>query len=124
MAHSFVGNFRSLGNGRRPYFYDSKFGTATTKNSGFLRSFEDWASKAFKLVGGDMGYVSGSILHLYHGTKANRQYESRHELLIVHQFDPEVHLEMDGIIWRWSSLAGQELPVKVSRFLKNRNEDS
>ena len=42
-----------------------------------------------------LGYTPGVIRHHYHGTKANRRYTERQQILIKHQFSPIVHTALD-----------------------------
>lgn len=48
-----------------------------------------WQDRAKEVVNGSFGWVDGTILHGFHGAKANRRYVSRWDILIRHQYDPE-----------------------------------
>lgn len=58
----------------------------------YLKAVAAYEQRAIKYVQGDFGYVRGTILHSWHGKKANRQYQSRWKILERHQFDPEVDI--------------------------------
>ena len=43
-----------------------------------------------------LGYTPGIIRHYYHGSKKNRQYTERWQILIKHQYSPVNHLQYDA----------------------------
>ena len=49
-----------------------------------------------KCKGLRLGYVPGVIRHYYHGSKVNRKYTERWQILIKHQYSPEKHLIHDN----------------------------
>ena len=53
-----------------------------------------------KLKTARLGYVPGTILHYFHGTKENRKYVERNSIIIKHQFDPikDIVKDQNGII--------------------------
>jgi hypothetical protein len=69
-------------------------------------------------------YVPGVIRHYYHGTKANRRYRERWQILIDHQYDPFLHLhkQKNGLL-----VPSEECPPKlledIMQYFKDRNED-
>jgi hypothetical protein len=42
-----------------------------------------------------LGYVPGVVRHHYHGSKKNRKYRERWEVLIKHQYSPVAHVSYD-----------------------------
>ena len=65
---------------------------------GFLEECEKWSAKAIPKNG--FGYVSGKIIHFFHGERENRGYVSRWELMEKHQFNPATDLQYNkhGVI--------------------------
>ena len=71
-----------------------------------------------------LGYINGVIKHNYHGTKANRKYKERWEILVNHNFSPKNHLtvDKDGIL-----IPSDTCPIglleDIMLYFKERNED-
>mmetsp|Transcript_8716 Transcript_8716/g.14117 ORF Transcript_8716/g.14117 Transcript_8716/m.14117 type:complete len:373 (+) Transcript_8716:301-1419(+) len=127
MAHAFFGNLRDKA--YIPYFYENRV---------IPQVYEDWSHEAFRVVQGDVGHVPGSVLHLWHGDKKDRQYVDRHKLLLEAGFDPSVDLdrrrcvvglhappELDVsscFVWALSTRSRVNLAALLSMF-ENRRED-
>jgi len=71
-----------------------------------------------------LGYVPGVIRHHYHGSKKNRQYTQRWQILIKHQFSPINHLIYDsiGILIPTNEFI-QEFKDDIMNYFKQRKED-
>jgi hypothetical protein len=59
-----------------------------------------WQRRAEIAVRRDIGYVTGTIRHYYHGTKKNRRYRERWDILTKNDFDPfsDVHYDRHGVL--------------------------
>ena len=70
-----------------------------------------------------LGYVPGVIRHHFHGSKKNRKYRERNQILIEHEYDPTVHLTKDsnGLIQLISQKA--RLQRDILEYFKERKED-
>jgi hypothetical protein len=44
-----------------------------------------------------LSYVPGVIRHYFHGSKINRKYVDRTQILIKHDFNPAIHLTYDSV---------------------------
>ena len=77
-----------------------------------------------KAVGLRLGYVPGVIRHFFHGSKKNRKYSERWQILIDNNFDPYVDLIYDdkGLLIP-SSHFSQEFKDDIFNYFKERNED-
>ena len=70
------------------------------------------------------GYVPGVIRHYFHGSKKNRKYTERWQILLDNNFDPINHLKYDkiGII-----IPSEKCPLKlldnILLYFSERNED-
>ena len=72
----------------------------------------------------DIGCVPGTILHGFHGSKKNRVYLSRKDILVESKFDPDRDLTYD---WQGiPSLKGDNRLLRdgLRRLMVIRNEDS
>jgi hypothetical protein len=71
-----------------------------------------------------LGYVPGVIRHFFHGSKVNRKYIERNEILLRHNYRPDVHVTTDeqGVLVPTPEFS----PVFLNDILdyfKQRNED-
>jgi hypothetical protein len=68
--------------------------------------------------------VPGVIRHYFHGSKKNRRYTERWEILIKHNFDPFDHITTDekGLLIP-SRNCPQELLDDIMNYFSERNED-
>ena len=70
------------------------------------------------------GYVPGVIRHYFHGSKKNRKYMERWQILVVHNYDPIEHLTKDKIgLLIPSSSCNKQLIDDIYNYFKERNED-
>lgn len=79
--------------------------------------------KVAKVVQGRMVHVNGTIYHLWHGPRRNRDYFQRGKLLA--DFDPNIHLEESETgMWQWTRDAKLKgLPERAIEYFKARKED-
>jgi hypothetical protein len=70
------------------------------------------------------GYVPGVIRHHFHGSKVNRKYTERWQILIKHEFDPCIHATKDsnGVIVPTAECPPDFLN-DVMNYFRERNED-
>jgi len=87
----------------------------------YKESIVDFQKKVQKLR---LGYVPGVIRHYYHGSKKNRQYSERWQILIKHSYSPELHVSSnsDGILVPTKDCPS-ELLDDILKYFKERNED-
>jgi hypothetical protein len=71
-----------------------------------------------------MGYVPGVIRHHFHGSKKNRKYQERWQILVKHQYSPEVHVTRrpDGLLIPTAACPSAMLE-EILAYFKERNED-
>jgi hypothetical protein len=61
-----------------------------------------WALPYFAAIRGKVGYIPGSVFHLWHGNIRDRYYKARHRALAELDFLPERDLEREPSgVWRW-----------------------
>lgn len=85
-----------------------------------LYQWEDRFQRRFHRL---VDYVPGTILHYWHGRKADRRYHSRWRILVDHRFDPRADLRTDwqGLYTLDERRAG--LRDAIRRYFQQRNED-
>jgi hypothetical protein len=82
-----------------------------------------WQSHALRL-NQNVGFVPGTLLHYWHGSKAQRGYFDRWKILADNKFDPITDLRRD---WQglWQ-LAGNKPRLRddLRAYFRMRNEDN
>lgn len=84
----------------------------------------EWEQRAEKHIRRNVGYVSGSLLHYWHGRKKDRKYNDRYRILIDHEYDPVYDLKRDSQgLWQ---LTDRSLGLRdhIREYFRTRNEDS
>lgn len=71
----------------------------------------------------NIGYVTGTLLHHYHGTLENRKYRERWEILTKGKYDPveDVHKNKMGVLELTST--GKRLEQEILQYFMERRED-
>jgi len=71
-----------------------------------------------------LGYIPGVIHHHYHGSKQNRQYTNRWQILVDHKFSPSEHLKYhkNGLLIP-TKLFCEEFKNDIMNYFKERKED-
>ena len=83
-----------------------------------------WQERATKHIGGNLGYVPGTIEHGWHGAKDKRKYVDRWQVLQKHGFNPDTDLvkNLHGVI----ELSGNKpaLHRDIDLYFRQRSEDA
>ncbi len=112
MAHALCGDLR-----------DECVGRVLGHDSRHLKHFAAWANGIRADVCGRVGFVRGTLLHLWHGDKRNRRYLSRNRRLASFDFDPARDLRKgQSGCWEWAS-AKPELHRWLVDYFDGRAED-
>ncbi len=73
-----------------------------------------------------IGYIPTLIKHYFHGSKINRKYIERNQILIKHGFNPDIHLMKDdactGLLVP-SPMMSTEFLMDIFKYFAERNED-
>jgi len=85
----------------------------------------EWASAVHRVVFGRVGFVSGGMMHLYHGDLKTRQYVGRWERLQSCGFDPRRHIRIgESGALEWTEATPSGLREWCEDYLLNqRRED-
>ncbi len=113
MAHAFYGDWHSRCMDR-----------ILCQNPFHVRHFVSWCRKIYPRVRSRVGFVPGSILHLWHGETADRRYVLRNRELAGFEFDPlrDVRIGSSGL-WEWTGRKSG-LPQWAKTYFKHRREDA
>lgn len=98
-----------------------EFATVANYSEDYKNSMFEYQKKVKHLR---IGYTPGVIRHHYHGTKENRKYCERWQVLVKHDFSPETHLTYDakGIIIP-TAVFPEEFKKDILNYFKERKED-
>lgn len=82
-----------------------------------------WQARAAEVVNGDLGFVPGTIVHDFHGAKADRRYVRRWDVLIKHGYDPstDVYRNSQGVLELEDR--NPRLRDAMRAYFRQRNED-
>lgn len=71
-----------------------------------------------------LGYVPGIIRHHFHGSKKNRKYHERWQILVENAYNPFIHItkNRDGLLVP-TELCPQKMLDKILAYFAERNED-
>lgn len=87
----------------------------------YVETVIDFQERAKKLR---LGYVPGIIRHYFHGSKKNRKYMERWQILVKHKYSPKTHVHKNssGLIVPTTSFPKQMLS-DILQYFSERNED-
>ena len=89
----------------------------------YARLVHDWQARASCTVAGNIGFVPGTIEHLWHGAKEKRRYIDRWQILLRHEFSPTRDLRRN--VWGVWELAGNKPALRrdIDAYMRQRDED-
>lgn len=105
------------------------YGRGATSSLNFIRNerqrehYLAWAEPFGQAVGGRVGCVEGTLLHLWHGDLEDRRYRERWRELAQFGFDPFTDIAIDDSgCWRWNS-DKPDMHRYVEDYFRGRRED-
>uniref|UniRef100_A0A6C0EXK3 Glycosyltransferase n=1 Tax=viral metagenome TaxID=1070528 RepID=A0A6C0EXK3_9ZZZZ len=99
-------------------------GVDPKSTDGYKQTITEFESRVKNLR---LGYVPGVIRHHFHGSKKNRKYRERWQILVSHLYDPLEHITLELInnckVLVPSSKCPKELIDDIYKYFEERNED-
>lgn len=95
-------------------------------HSNYNKWLRQYADTTDYVVKRNVGYVSNTVRHLWHGSHQSRGYDWRNNILIKFQFDPETDLTKDASgLWRLVVRTPRQMGLRdaLRMYLRSRNED-
>ena len=90
----------------------------------YNRHIMDWQSRCRRAMMNGLGYCPAVLSHGFHGFKKDRQYDTRTQLLMKHDFSPSTDLCMNGDgIWEFTG-DKPDLERDMLKYFLNRKEDA
>lgn len=93
-------------------------------NPGYAAPLQRWEENATRFVAGNIGYVPGTIEHLWHGQKTLRKYVSRWRVLLDNDFDPASDLKRNSFGLYELALNKPALRRDINAYFGARDEDA
>jgi hypothetical protein len=94
-----------------------------TMNKSTCKDFLLTRYKDYELVKGDIGYINGTLEHLYHGTFSNRKYVQRNEISKKYNFDATADITLDNNnIYKWQTYK-PKLHTEIYNYFYGRRDD-
>lgn len=84
---------------------------------------KEWQIKNSHYVDGNIGCTNGILYHMFHGTRSNRQYGTRTQILNMHNFHINDIIIDDNGLWAWNS-KNKKLHNAVAKYFLDRKEDT
>ena len=96
-------------------------GCKNAKMPGYVMDIKNYVDK---FVDFKVGYIPTNIIHYFHGSKANRKYTERIQILLKYNYDPNFHVYYDeqGILVPTNYLCDDFLQ-DINKYFFERNED-
>lgn len=114
MAHALVGAMLQ---------HSSEF----VRLSKYAQKLLHWQERAEYYIKRDVGFVPVTVGHWYHGSKQDRKYGSRGQILINAGYDPDIDIKYDsyGMI-QLETITPRQITLRdgIRNYLATRNEDS
>jgi hypothetical protein len=109
--------------GRAEYSVPGLPGTKSGVTPSYWKHLKRWQDRAVHHVNFNIGFVPGTIEHYFHGKKTDRKYMDRWQMIIEHQFDPDMDIKPNA--WGVLELAGNKpgLQHDLDAYFRLRNED-
>lgn len=88
----------------------------------------EWEARAERHIRRNVGLVPGTVVHHWHGSKQARRYQTRNNILIEEQYNPDTDVKRDWQgVYQLTDKGGPRslaLRDKVRRYFHERNEDA
>ena len=96
----------------------------SSKYKDYLMQWENLATRHIKR---DVGYVSGTVYHYWHGKKVDRKYWDRWKILADNNYDPTLDLKRDSQgLYQLETHDDRQIMLRdqLRMYFRQRNEDS
>lgn len=93
------------------------------RSDAYADDYHQWAERWFNSVKGSVGYANLHITDMFHGLRSDRNYTTRHDILLKHGFDParDLTVNEDGCL-QWAKPTSR-LSHDVGAYFLSRRED-
>lgn len=92
------------------------------KGTPLLDDMMNWANR-FGIGTYRANYLPLTIYHLFHGSKKNRGYLTREDIVKTHKYDPRKDIKLENNVYEWATDKPQ-LHKQVFEYFGSRQEDN
>lgn len=103
---------------------DARDSVPANISTGYMSDLLTFQDRCEKFIRRDIGYVSGTLLHHFHGKKADRRYLQRWDIVTKNQFDPRTDIFKDSQGLYQLNPDKIQLRDDLRLYFRQRNEDS
>lgn len=106
---------------------DLPFPHMSRYSPGYLSYWQNRQNLCEKWIKRDVGVVKGLYTHFFHGKTVNRGYNTRENILIDNQFDPNTDLKKDHHgLYQLETWEPRQIKMRdqLRQYFRQRNEDS
>jgi hypothetical protein len=86
-----------------------------------------WQDRAEHWIKRDVGYISGTMFHDWHGPKVARGYGTRGSILFDNEYDPDIDVKYDaqGLL-QLETVTPRQIKMRdqIRAYFRSRNEDA
>ena len=97
-------------------------------SDGYRNMILEWQTRCDMHIRRNIGYVSGLLLHYFHGAKSNRKYWDRWRILVDNKFDPRYDLKKDtqGLYQLVDRGTDRSIKLRdqIRAYMRGRDEDN
>jgi len=93
-------------------------------SASYKKHLLSWEERALNHVNYNMGYLQGTIEHSFHGAKGNRRYIDRWQIILEHEFDPDVDIIRNAHGVFELCCTKPKLRHDLDVYFRQRNEDA
>jgi len=91
---------------------------------GYQNALQEYQTRCDKFVQKDLGYIDGTIAHYFHGSKVNRHYRTRWNILLSNDFEPLHDLKKDPNGLYMLTDRNIKLRDEIRLYFESRDEDN
>jgi hypothetical protein len=85
------------------------------------KKFEQWSKSVSDYINGSISFIDGGVIHEWHGTRDNRQYNNRYNIIKTMDIENQAVLNEIGLVEILK--LDKTLHAKIYLYFKNRRED-
>lgn len=98
-----------------------------TRLQAYFGKIRQWALLCDRWIKQDVGLVEGAMWHDWHGAHKNRQYDTRDQILVRANFNPDTDLKRDAYgLLQLETWEPRQIRLRddIRAYFRQRNEDS
>jgi hypothetical protein len=103
---------------------EAKFSMPCGLTENYERAVYTWQDRAIHHINKNVGFVWGTLEHLWHGRKAQRKYVERWDVIVRDKYDPALDLKRNSFGVYELTGRNHRLTHDIDMYMRQRNEDA